>query len=523
MNIPKPIVLLILDGWGYAPDWGGNAISVSSVPNFENLCKNYPHTTLCASGDCVGLPGHERGNSEVGHLNLGSGQVIKQDSSRISDAIKDGTFFQNEVLIEAINHAKKTNSKLHLMGLVSDGGIHSKIGHLYALLELCKRQVYTNVFIHIFTDGRDTDPMAALSIVSHLQDEIRKIGVGQIATISGRYYAMDRDNHWERTSRVYNAIVNGVGVLSTSTLSAISQSYNQGISDEFMNPIVVVGKDKKPLGNVKSGDSMIFFNFRSDRARQISMAFMSEKSPYQLRGKKIEHFYFAGLIPYGYEEELKLNLKSAFKPKEIKISLANVLSQNKLTQYHSAETEKYAHITYFFNGGIEQKYVGEERLLIPSPRIASYDQKPEMSIVEVNSNAISRIKKKNYDFMVINFANPDMVGHTGNFKAAIAACEAVDKELGLIIKATLDSQGLILVTADHGNIEQMVNPRTGEPDTEHTKNPVPFILVGDKTSTIKDFQVRNGGVLADISPTILECLNIAKPTNMTGNTLITRV
>lgn len=517
----KPIVLLILDGWGYAPPWGGNAISVAKVPIFDSIWKNYPHTTLCASGECIGLPGHERGNSEVGHLNIGSGQVVKQDSSTITDSIKDGTFFSNAAFTKAIDHAKKRNGNLHLMGLISDGAIHSKLDHLYALLEFCKIQKFDRVYIHAFTDGRDTDPMAAISIVSHLQDKLREIGVGKIATISGRYYGMDRDNHWERTSLVYNAITNGQGETTNTALKAITQSYNKAITDEFIMPTVIT-QDNKPIALAKDGDSMIFFNFRSDRARQISMAFMAKKMPYFKRNPAFEHLYFVGMIPYGYEEELKLNLQSAYEPGRIKKTLGEVLSLNNLKQFHTAETEKYAHITYFFNGGKEEPFSGEDRLLIPSPRIASYDLKPEMSIREVNKNAIDRINKNVYDFIVINFANPDMIGHTGNFKAAISTCEEVDKQLELIIKAVLGKKGLIMVTADHGNIEQMVNPRTGEPDTEHTKNPVPFILVSKKNN-IEHLGLRTGGVLADISPSILEFLNINQPTEMIGQTLITRL
>lgn len=521
-NILKPIVLLILDGWGYAPAWGGNAISVAKTLNFDRLWKEYPHTTLCASGECVGLPGHERGNSEVGHLNLGTGRAVKQDSSRISEAIKDGSFFGNTVLIEAIDHAQKRNGNLHLMGLVSDGGIHSHLDHLYALLELCQQQKFDRVYIHAFTDGRDTDPMAALTIVSHLQEKMKQLKIGQIATISGRYYGMDRDNHWERTAKVYNAMVKGEGITRSSVLQAISQSYNQGITDEFIPPTVIT-RNNRPITTVENGDSMIFFNFRSDRARQISMAFMAEKMPYFERGYKISHFYFVGMIPYGYEEELKLKLKSAFAPEKISNSLAEILANNNLKQYHSAETEKYAHVTYFFNGGREDPFSGEDRLLIPSPRVSSYDQKPEMSIREVNKKAIQAIQSGKYNFMVINFANPDMVGHTGNFKAVIKTCEIVDEELGRIVKTVLEKKALIMVTADHGNAEQMINPKTGQPHTEHTKNPVPFILIADQNSVIKDLRLRNGGVLADIMPSILEFLNLKPVPEMTGKTLITKI
>ena len=523
-KIPKPIVLLILDGWGSAPAWGGNAISVAGTPIFDNLWRNYPHTTLCASGECVGLPGHERGNSEVGHLNLGCGRAIKQDSSRITDSIKDGTFFQNQTLINAIEHAKKNNSNLHLMGLVSDGGIHSLTSHLYALIELCRRLNFdhNHVFIHAFTDGRDSEPMSALSTISHVQEKCKSLGVGKFATVSGRYFAMDRDDHWERTASVYYAMTQGAGIQNPSVLAAISMSYNQGITDEYIKATVIT-ENNKPVATVKDNDSIIFFNFRSDRARQIAQAFMSEDMRKFNRGPKIKNLYFVSMIPYGFESELKLDIKPAFTQEQIINPLASVLSGSDLRQYHSAETEKYAHVTYFFNGGVEKPYRGEDRLLIPSPRVPTYDLKPEMSIKEVNRNAIANIKSKKYDFILINFANADMVGHTGNFKAALTACRVVDEELGKIVDTVLKSSGIILVTADHGNIEQMVNPVTGEPDTEHTRNPVPLILVGDKNLYINNIRLRDGGILADIAPTILEFLNMKKPEGMAGNSLILRV
>ena len=480
----RQVVLLILDGWGYAPAWGGNAISVANCINYGKLWKEYPHTTLCASGECVGLPGHERGNSEVGHLNIGAGRIVRQDSGLISEAIKNGSFYGNAGLIDAIVHAQKRNSNLHLMGLASEGNIHSNISHLYALLELCKQQKFERVYLHLFSDGRDTDPMAAVTIISHLQDQIKKVGIGKIATICGRYYGMDRDNHWERTSRVFNAIALGTGEVADTTLKAITQSYNKGITDEFIVPTVIVNNNK-PVVTAKNGDSLIFFNFRSDRARQISMAFMAEKMPYFDRKLKLEHFYFVGFIPYGYEEELKLKLQSAFTQEEIPESLGETLAKNNLKQFHLAETEKYAHVTYFFNGGTEKPFPDEDRVLIPSPRVASYDNKPEMSINEVCKHACKAINSNKYNFIVINFANPDMVGHTGSFNAAISACEIVDKKLEEVVKACLKANSILLLTADHGNIEQMVNPKTGEPDTEHTKTPCLLFLLATKRHLLK--------------------------------------
>lgn len=515
-NILKPVILLILDGWGYAPPWGGNAISIANTPYFDHLWRDYSHTLLCASGSCVGLPGHERGNSEVGHLNLGTGRIPLQDSSRINQAIKDGSFFENLVLIEAIEHARKHHGDLHLIGLVSEGGIHSHLNHLFALLELCQRKNFKNVYIQAFTDGRDTDPMGALSRISLLEKKLKSFNFGKIATLSGRYYAMDRDNHWERTAKVYQAMVEGVGQTVSSSLKAVTVAYTQGYGDEYILPMVIVDKKNKPIALVKNGDSIIFFNFRADRARQISQAFMAEKMPYFKR-KKIDHLFFVGMIPYGYEEELKLDLKSAFKTEMINNPLAKAISDQGLKQLHLAETEKYAHVTYFFNGGREEPFPGEDRLLIPSPRVANYSQKPEMSVNEITEQLLIKLRK--YDFIVVNFANGDMVGHTGNFKAAVRACEAVDQCLGKIISQISPLQSPLLLTADHGNCEEMINIKTGEPHTEHTKNPVPFILVSGQSSVVSR-QLRSDGVLADVAPTILEIMDLEPPKEMTGKSLL---
>lgn len=520
-NVLKPVVLLILDGWGQAPAWGGNAISVANLPEFNKLWRSYPHTTLCASGKCVGLPGHERGNSEVGHLNLGTGRIFYQDSSRINESIEDGSFYNNPVLLKAINHAKTNNSSLHLMGLASPGGIHSHINHLYALLDLCQKQKINKVFLQLFTDGRDTAPTAALNIFANLENRLKTLGFGQIASISGRFYAMDRDNHWERTESCYKAMANGIGEANESALSAISRSYNQGVTDEFIRPVVIV-KNNQPIGTIRDNDAVIFFNFRSDRARQISMAINDEKFTHFKRKGKINNLDFVGLIPYGYEEELKLHLESAFKPEEVKNCLAQVLSDHKLKQFHIAETEKYAHVTYFFNGGHETSFPGEDRLLVPSPRVASYDLKPEMSVHEISVNAVQAIKNNKYDFLVINFANADMVGHTGNFKAVIKATEAVDKEIGSISQAVLENNALLIITADHGNAEEMINPRTGEIDTEHANSPVPFILIANK-EIVNNVKLRNDGILADVAPTILGFMHITRPEEMTGQTLEAKI
>jgi 2,3-bisphosphoglycerate-independent phosphoglycerate mutase len=517
----KQVTLLILDGWGDAPAWGGNAISIAQTPNFDHLWRYYPHTTIGASGVSVGLPGHERGNSEVGHLNLGAGLIPLQDSNRINEAINDGSFFENPVILEAINYAKQKKSNLHLMGLVSNGNIHSHINHLFALLEICQKQNFKNVFIHGFSDGRDTNPMAAQTFFTQLENKLRELGFGKIATICGRYYAMDRDNHWERTELAYNAMVEGKGNFASSAVQAISSSYQSGINDEYIKPTIILDDNNKPISTISNSDSVIFYNFRADRAREIAMAFMSEKMPYFHR-RKLDNLFFIGMIPYGYEEELKLNLLSAFKTEKITNPLARVLAENNLKQLHIAETEKYAHVTYFFNGGEEKPYSGEDRVLIASPRVPSYAMKPEMSVNEITEQVL--IKLRNYNFMVINFANGDMVGHTGDFGATVKACEAVDACLGKVFNQVLALDGTLIVTADHGNCEEMINIKTGEPHTEHTNNPVPFILVGQQFKNINNIGVgrflRPNGILADVSPTILDLMGVSRPADMTGTSMI---
>jgi len=506
----KKVILLILDGWGYAPPWGGNAISIALTPNFDKLWRDNPHTLLCASGKCVGLPGHERGNSEVGHLNLGTGRIIMQDSQRIKHAIEDETFFKNEVIARAISHARKNNSSLHLMGLVSDGNIHSHFNHLFALLNYCQKERFDRVFIHGFTDGRDSEPMSALSYFSKLEDHIKKIGFGKIATVSGRYYSMDRDDHWERIRKVYEAMVLGKGLTARSATQAITQAYNNGYTDEFILPTNICDDDGS-IGLIDNNDSVIFFNFRADRAREISMAFMAEKFNYFPR-KDINNLFFTSMIPYGYETELKLNLQSIFKAEKTNLPLAEIISEKKLYQLHLAETEKYAHVTYFFNGGVEEPFFKEERILVPSPRVSSYAQKPEMSVRPITKELIAKIDK--YNFIVINFANGDMVGHTGNFQSVVKACEVIDECLGKVVELAKAKNYVLMVTADHGNCEEMVNVRTGEPNNEHTNNPVPFILVNFPT------KLRNDGLLGDVAPTILDIMNIPAPQDFKCSSLL---
>lgn len=507
-------ILIILDGWGLAASWGGNAISLARLPNFNNLWQKMPHSVLKASGQEVGLPGHEMGNSEVGHLNLGAGRIVRQDSSRINETIENGSFFQNEVLKKAIAHAKQNNSKLHLMGLVSDGGIHSHINHLFALLDLCQKENFHNVFIHGITDGRDTDPMSGIIYFNKLEEKLKSLGFGKIATVSGRYFAMDRDNHWDRIERAYQAIANGVGEKTKSPLAAISLAYSRHQTDEFIAPTVVCDENNFPVGKVETNDSVIFFNFRSDRARQITLMF-AEKKP-------IANLYFVTLIPYGFEGELSKKIISAFEPNPMNKVLAQVISELNFCQFHTAETEKYAHVTYFFNGGRETPFPNEERKMIPSPAVATFDLKPEMAASEVVGSLVERLRDKKLpevQLIILNFANADMVGHTGNLQAAVKAVEAVDLNLGELLKAPELKDFNFLITADHGNVEQMINPITGDPDTEHTTNPVPFIL---KLKNEKNIILRPEGRLADVTPTILEIAGITQPADMTGQSLINK-
>lgn len=505
----KPVILLILDGWGIAPAWTGNAIFQAKTPNFNFLSKNMPFGIIAASGTAVGLPPEEPGNSEAGHLNLGAGRVVHQDVGHISRLIEDGSFFKNKVLLKAISHVKTNRSRLHLLGLLSDGGVHSHISHLFALLKLCQKENLKDVAIHVFTDGRDSPPDKALSYLSQLQRKINELGVGFIATICGRYYAMDRDKRYLRTEKAYRAIAEGVGQGAKTAIAAVSQAYRSGLTDEFILPTVV-----KPAP-VNDHDAIIFFNVRGDRARQLTFAFcLPNFRPFRV--KKIKNLFFVTFTWYG---DYIPNTSFAFSPEKIEEPLARVISEHDLAQFHIAETEKYAHVTYFFNGQREAPFPKEERLMIPSPKVATYDLKPEMSAEAVTNELLNRISSKKYAFILVNYANPDMVGHTGNLKAAIKAIEVVDKMLGRVVSKARETESYLLVTADHGNAEQLVNPKTGEPDTEHTTNPVPFILV-PPPSIQHHYSIRKGGVLADVAPTILQLLQINQPKMMTGNTLL---
>ncbi len=507
----KPLMLMILDGWGLNPEKKANAILNANTPNYDRLINHYPNTILEASGLAVGLPEGQMGNSEVGHLNMGAGRIVYQDFTRISQDIKNGGFFKNPALVYAMDNALNNNKALHLMGLLSDGGVHSHIDHVKALLDMAKQKGLKRVYLHAFLDGRDVPPANALKYIKEIENYMDKIGVGAIATISGRYYAMDRDKRWERTQRAYDAMVLGQGMKAINAEHALLQSYECKETDEFVTPSVITDSCGEPVATVESGDSIIFFNFRPDRARQLTYAFCDE----EFKGfqRKKGYFPVCYVCMTEYDATIK-NVMIAYGPESMDNILAEVLSKNGLTQLRIAETEKYAHVTFFFNGGSEKAYPGEDRVLIPSPKVATYDQKPEMSAYEVADAVIEKIMEDIYDVIILNFANPDMVGHTGIFEAAVSAVEAVDKCIGKVAKIIDEKGGTLLVTADHGNAEQMLDYVTGEPYTAHTCNPVPFILVSDKARKLKS------GKLADIAPTMLELLGIVQPKEMTGESLI---
>ncbi len=520
INRLKPIVLIILDGWGIAPPSHGNAITLAKTPNFSKLISSYPTMSLSASGIEVGLSWGEQGNSEVGHLNLGSGKIVYQILPKIDKAIKDGDFFKNEAFLEVIKHVRKNNSKLHLIGLVSKGNVHSSMDHLFALLQLCQIKKIKNTFIHAILDGRDTPYNSASSFIKELQEKIKELKTGKIATLAGRFYAMDRDNHWERIEMVYKAMTEGEGRKANSPSQAIANSYAQKNFDEEFLPTVIL-ENGKPTALIDDNDGIIFFNFRPDRARELTKAFVLPDFDGFQRKKILKNLFFVTFVEY----EEGLPTKVAFYPEKIEYPLARVLSENGFSQLHIAETEKYAHVTYFFNGGREEKFPGEDWILIPSPRVVSYDQKPEMSAKEITEKVISFLNLDKYDFILINFANPDMVAHTGEMIATIKAIETVDFCLGQIINKVLEKNGLAIVTADHGNAEELINLQTGEVDKEHSTNPVPFILVAnhlkEEKKEVPDLSlVQPIGILADVSPTILKILNIPQPKEMNGLPLI---
>jgi 2,3-bisphosphoglycerate-independent phosphoglycerate mutase len=501
-----------MDGWADGPASAGNAISLAKTPNFDAFLNAYPHTELGASGLDVGLPAGQMGNSEVGHLNIGAGRIIYQDLTRVSQAIKDGSFFRNPVILDAMRTAAGNGRRLHLMGLLSDGGVHSHATHLYALVEMAKQNGVKDVYIHAFLDGRDVPPDSGLKSVEKLDDRLKEIGLGRIATVSGRYYAMDRDQRWERTKLAWDAIVEGHGETAASGAEAVQDSYDAEIFDEFVKPAVVVDDlfdEGKPL--VRDSDAVVFFNFRPDRARQLTRAFIVPDFKGFDRGPKSPAVYFATMTEY----DKKFPSPIAFPQEEIKNTLAEVLSANGLKQLHTAETEKYAHVTFFFNGGLEAAVPGEDRVLIPSPKVATYDLKPEMSAREVTDSVVAEIATDKYDVVIMNYANADMVGHTAIKTAVVKAVETVDECLGKVVEAVLAKGGAVLITADHGNADKIAEPGTDLPFTAHTTNPVPFILVSEKNK-----KLRGGGILADIAPTMLDLLGLPKPPEMTGKSLI---
>ena len=510
----KPTVLMILDGFGLNERTEGNAVYAAKTPNIDKLMKDYPFVKGNASGLYVGLPDGQMGNSEVGHLNMGAGRIVYQELTRITKEIQDGIFFENEALKAAFDNAKKNDSSVHIWGLVSDGGVHSHNTHMYALLDMAKKEGVSKVYVHCFMDGRDTSPTSGKEFIAELEEKIKSVGVGRIATVIGRYYAMDRDNRWERTKEAYDALTLGVGVKAESAVDAVEESYAAGDTDEFIKPIVVVNEDGTPVTTVKDKDSVIFFNFRPDRARQITKCFCLDDFEGFKREKRIETCYVC-FTEYDVTIPNKL---IAFKKTEINNTLGEYVSSLGLKQARIAETEKYAHVTFFFNGGIEKPYEGEDRFLVNSPKVATYDLKPEMSAYEVCDRLCEAITSKKYDLIVINFANPDMVGHTGVMEAAIKACEAVDTCVGRVVEALLSVDGTCFMCADHGNSEQLIDYETGESFTAHTTNPVPFILINYE----KGVGLREGGCLADIAPTLLEIMKLPQPAEMTGKSLLVR-
>lgn len=510
-NGKRPTVLLILDGFGLRDETEHNAIALADTPVLDRLMRECPFAKGSASGLAVGLPEGQMGSSEVGHLNIGAGRIVYQDLTRITKAIEDGDFFENEALLKAMNDAKEKGTSLHIYGLLSDGGVHSHNSHLYALLELAKRQGLEKVYVHCFTDGRDTSPDSGVGFVQALQDEMDRIGCGSIATVGGRYYAMDRDNNWDRIEKAYRAFTLGEGVTANSALEAVTQSYEKGETDEFVQPTVVM-KDDAPVATIDDGDSIIFFNFRPDRAREITRAFCCDDFDGFDRGprKQVTYVCFTD-----YDVTIP-NKEVAFEKIPLTNTFGEWLAANGLKQARIAETEKYAHVTSFFNGGVEAPNEGEDRFLIPSPKVATYDLQPEMSAQAVCDTLIEKIRSDEYDVIIANFANSDMVGHTGVEEAAIEAVECLDQCIGRVVEAIEEADGQLFICADHGNAEVMVDEEAGEPWTAHTTNPVPFILVNYDP----DYTLREGGCLADIAPTLIEMMGMEKPEEMTGESLL---
>jgi len=516
----KPVLLVVLDGWGEWENKQGNAIAQAKLPTFDKLDRYYPKTLLQASGMAVGLPWGVFGNSEVGHQTMGSGQIIYQFLPIITAQIESGEFFQNSTLLDAVKWTNDHKSKLHLMGLVSDGGVHAHIDHLLTLLDFAKEQQLQNVFIHAITDGRDVPPKSAKDYIQKVVEKTKTEGVGQIATIAGRYFTMDRNNNWDRIEKAYSAMAAGTGIHETDPLVAIENQYQQNLTDEYLKPVNIVDSAGQPIGLVEKNDAIIFFNYRKDRARQITRAFaVNDFNEFQntARPKKIKFVCFS-------EYEKKLPVDIVFPPQEISMRLGQILSDFHLRQLRIAETEKYAHVTYFFNGGLEKPFKGEERKVVLSKNVPSYAEVPEMSAQEVTDNLVDAVENKRFDFILVNYANPDMVGHTGNVDAGIKAVEFVDQCMNRLIKSVLRKGGCMIITADHGNVEEMINLRTGERDTEHSTNPVPCWFVtpdNHREIPLQEAPVSKiEGMLVDLAPTILELFNLVKPGEMVGQSLL---
>ena len=512
MKLPHtPLVLIILDGWGYREKIAYNAILNAKTPHWDQLWDDYAHTLLTASGEAVGLPQGQMGNSEVGHLNMGAGRLVYQDFTRIEKAIMTGEFFTNETLIAAIQKANKTNKAIHIIGLLSPGGVHSHEHEIHAMVDLAAQQKANQIYVHAFLDGRDTPPKSAMSSLENLENKFKSLGRGQIASLIGRYYAMDRDKRWERTATAYHLLADGIAdYQAMSAEEGLAMAYARGETDEFVKPTSIHGKDQSPI-TINDGDVVIFMNFRADRARQLTHAFTDIDFKHFHREKNPQLNAFVTLTEYA----LDINASVAFKPQELTNGLGEYLSSHGLRQLRIAETEKYAHVTFFFNGGVEKPFPGEERVLIPSPKIATYDHQPEMSAISLTEHLVAAIQSKSYEVIICNFANPDMVGHTGDLTATIKAIECIDDCLGKIYNALLAVGGEAIITADHGNAECMYDEQTMQPHTAHTSDPVPFIYIGRKAKIIV-----NDGALSDVAPTFLSILNMPIPHEMTGKVLL---
>lgn len=508
----QPVALIILDGFGLREETFGNAVAQAKKPNFDRYWNEFPHATLMACGEAVGLPEGQMGNSEVGHLNIGAGRIVYQSLTRVNIAIREGEFERNETFLAAMDHVKKHGTNLHIFGLLSDGGVHSHINHLFALLKLAAKEGVKNVYIHGFLDGRDVGPQTAKTYIQQLNEQIEQIGVGEIATLSGRYYSMDRDKRWERVEKAYRAMVYGEGPAYRDALACVDDSYANGIYDEFVLPSVIVREDGTPVATIQDNDAVIFYNFRPDRAIQISNTFTNDDFRSFDRGPKHPKNLFFVCLTH-FSETVKGYV--AFKPTNLDNTLGEVLSQNGLKQLRIAETEKYPHVTFFMSGGREEKFPGEERILIDSPKVATYDLKPEMSAYEVTEALLKEIEADKFDAIILNYANPDMVGHSGKLEPTIKAVEAVDECLGKVVDAIIAKGGIAIITADHGNADEVLNP-DGSPNTAHTTNPVPVIV------TKKGITLRQDGILGDLAPTMLDLLGLQQPKEMTGKTLIVK-